>query len=55
MSAERIAGKPIEQWHKALPLIKEIIAGKEVFWTNPGYRSAGTAFKSRLMLRIRVV
>lgn len=46
MNAERIAGKTIEQWHKALPLIKEIMAGQEVFWTNPGYRSAGTAFKS---------
>nr|WP_320191444.1 D-serine ammonia-lyase [uncultured Desulfobacter sp.] len=46
MSAGRIAGKTIEQWHKALPLIKEIMAGKEVFWINPGYRSAGTAFKS---------
>nr|WP_319395644.1 D-serine ammonia-lyase [uncultured Desulfobacter sp.] len=46
MNAERIAGKTIEQWHKALPLIKEIMAGQEVFWTNPGYQSAGTAFKS---------
>lgn len=46
MNAERIAEKTIEQWHRDLPLLKGVMAGQEVFWVNPGYQSAETAFQS---------
>jgi D-serine dehydratase len=46
LNTERIAGKTIEQWQGALPLLKGVMAGQEVFWSNPGYRSADTTFKS---------
>ena len=43
---EGIHGRTIEQWQQDLPLLKEMMAGREVFWENPGYRLSGTAFKS---------
>nr|WP_321403348.1 D-serine ammonia-lyase [uncultured Desulfobacter sp.] len=46
MNAERIAGKTIEHWQRDLPLLKGVMAGQEVFWTNPGYCPAETAFQS---------
>ncbi|WP_026259590.1 D-serine ammonia-lyase [Desulfobacter curvatus] len=46
MNTERIAGKTIEQWQKTLPLLKEIMAGQEVFWSNPECRPVNAAFKS---------
>ena len=38
-----IAGKSIGQWQKELPLLKNIMAGRQVFWCNPGYQSFETA------------
>lgn len=33
----KVAGKSIEQWKREYPLLSEMMATKEVFWTNPGY------------------
>ncbi len=39
-----VAGKTIEQWRQERPLLKQIMAGEEVFWRNPGYQAVHTAF-----------
>ncbi|MGG0655855.1 D-serine ammonia-lyase [Rummeliibacillus pycnus] len=37
MSAFQIDGKTVEDLKKEYPLLKELIATKEIFWTNPKY------------------
>ncbi|TGV05850.1 D-serine ammonia-lyase, partial [Mesorhizobium sp. M00.F.Ca.ET.186.01.1.1] len=31
----RVEGKTIEQWKSEYPLLSELMATAEVFWTNP--------------------
>ena len=38
MSEKMIAGKSFVQWHEELPLLKDIMAAREVFWPNPVLR-----------------
>lgn len=47
----RIAGKPKEQWIRELPLLRDVLAAREVFWTNPQVTSvAGRAISPSLGL-----
>ncbi|MBU8879924.1 D-serine ammonia-lyase [Bacillus sp. FJAT-29790] len=48
MPKEFIYGKTMEEWGKENPLLAEITALKEVFWTNPKYNSLAGFFSLTL-------
>lgn len=42
---DKIAGKTMDEWKKAFPIIEKIIATEEVFWANPKYSAYDQAMK----------
>lgn len=49
----KVAGKTIEEWTGAHPVIREIMAEEEVFWANPEYRSVLEAETGLSMVDIK--
>ncbi|MET3575577.1 D-serine ammonia-lyase [Bhargavaea ullalensis] len=41
-----VAGKTIDEWTEAHPVIKEIMAAEEVFWENPDYAQMNEAISN---------
>lgn len=45
METRQIEGKTITEWKEAYPLLNELIAVQETFWTNPKYGTFQTAIE----------